>query len=88
MKAITILTIAALTIVGTANAGGPKIPKTIACAVMSSNKVNIAEATAKKSYADYKGHRYFFCCAGCPAAFKANPAKYAKSASIPTPKAK
>ena len=37
-------------------------------------------------YADYKGHRYFFCCGGCPSEFKANPAKYAKSANIVIPK--
>jgi YHS domain-containing protein len=61
-------------------------PKTIACAVMSSNKVNIATATAKHMYADYKGNRYFFCCGGCPEAFKKDPAKYAKSAHIKTPK--
>lgn len=55
---------------------------------MNNNKVNIAKATAAHKYADYKGRRYFFCCEGCPQAFKANPAKYAKSPSIPTPKAK
>jgi hypothetical protein len=38
-------------------------------------------------YADYKGKRYFFCCGGCPDAFKKNPASFAKAASIPTPKA-
>jgi YHS domain-containing protein len=65
---------------------GPKTPTTIACAVMPSNKVNVASATAKHMYSDYKGHRYFFCCGGCPDAFKKDPAKYAKSASIPTPK--
>ena len=86
MKAITTLFIAA-SLVAAAVAAPPKAPTTIACAVMSSNKVNIAKATAAKNYADYKGKRYFFCCEGCPAAFKANPAKFAKSASIPTPKA-
>ena len=91
MKAITIISIAALSIVGTAYAGGQtpaktKTPTTIACAVQTGNKVNIAKATASKMFADYKGRRYFFCCAGCPDAFKADPAKYAKSASIPTPK--
>jgi YHS domain-containing protein len=57
------------------------------CAVMIKDPVNIKKATADKMFADYKGRRYFFCCAGCPAAFKANPAKYAKNESIPTPKA-
>ena len=92
MKAITILSIAVLSIAGSAFAGAqkpvkaPKTPTTIACAVMSTNEVNIAKATAKKAYADYKGRRYFFCCGDCPGAFKADPAKFAKSASIPTPK--
>jgi len=66
---------------------GPKTPpKEIACAVMPSHKVNIADATKHKMYADYNGKRYFFCCGGCPGAFKADPKKYAKAASIPTPK--
>lgn len=64
-----------------------QMPKELPCAVMSSHKVNIKDATAKKMFADYKGRRYFFCCAGCPEAFKKNPAKYAKKEiSIPTPK--
>jgi len=62
--------------------------KTIACAVMPKNKVDIATATKNHMYADYKGNRYFFCCGGCPSAFKANQAKYAKAAHIPTPKTK
>jgi YHS domain-containing protein len=90
MKAITIISIAALSLVGSAYAGGQKpkakVPITIACAVMSSNTVNIAKATASHSYADYKGRRYFFCCGDCPAAFNADKAKFAKAASIPTPK--
>jgi YHS domain-containing protein len=60
--------------------------KEVACAVMPDHKVNIAEATKNKMFADYKGRRYFFCCAGCPTAFKKDPAKYAKADSIPTPK--
>jgi len=87
MKAITTFFIAASLVAGSALAAGPKTPTSIACAVMSSNKVNIAKATAAKKYADYKGRRYFFCCEGCPAEFKKDPAKFAKSASIPTPKA-
>ena len=67
----------------------PAAPKELACAVMPSHKVNIADATKTKMFSDYKGRRYFFCCAGCPAAFKATPTKYAKKElSIPTPKAK
>jgi YHS domain-containing protein len=64
----------------------PQTPKEIACPVMPTQKVNIAKATKEKMFADYKGRRYFFCCAGCPPAFKANPAKFAKGPSIPTPK--
>jgi YHS domain-containing protein len=30
----------------------------------------------KNIYADYKGHRYYFCCKGCDAEFKKNPEKY------------
>lgn len=61
-------------------------PKEVHCAVMAKNPVNIAEATKTKMYADHKGNRYFFCCAGCPEAFKKNPEKYAKADHIPTPK--
>ncbi|MCC7433284.1 MAG: YHS domain-containing protein [Methanoregulaceae archaeon] len=53
---------------------------------MSDHKVNIAKATKEKMFADYKGRRYFFCCAGCKPAFSKDPAKYAKAPSIPTPK--
>lgn len=60
----------------------------IACAVMPDHKLDIAKATKDKMFADYKGRRYFFCCAGCPAAFKKDPAKFAKAPSIPTPKSK
>ena len=68
-------------------AQGDKTPKEVACAVMTSHKVNIATATKNKMFSDYKGRRYFFCCGGCPAAFKADPAKFAKKEnSIPTPK--
>ena len=90
MKKVISLTILAATVVGFAGAQtkkAPATPKTIACAVMPKNPpVNIAKATKNHMYADYKGKRYFFCCAGCPEAFKANPAKFAKAASIPTPK--
>jgi YHS domain-containing protein len=63
-----------------------KAPTQIACAVMTASKVNIKDATKKKMFADYKGRRYFFCCDGCPQAFKKDPAKYAKAPSIKTPK--
>ena len=63
-------------------------PKMLACPVMKDNKVNVDVATMKKMYADHEGKRYFFCCPGCPAEFKKNPAKYAKGAHIVLPKAK
>lgn len=68
----------------------PKAPKAILCAVMPDDKVDVAKATKSKMFQDYKGRRYFFCCAGCPDAFKANPEKFiAKGAkSIATPKKK
>jgi YHS domain-containing protein len=79
--------IAALSIAAVSAFAGPdKTPTTIACAVMPTNKVDIKKATASHMYADYKGKRYFFCCGGCPSAFKKDPAKYAKAASIKTPK--
>ncbi len=62
------------------------LPKTIACPVMPMNMVDIASATKRHQYADYKGRRYFFCCGACPAAFKNNPDKFAKGNSIPIPK--
>jgi YHS domain-containing protein len=87
MKKLISLTVLAAAIVGVAAAQGSKTPTTIGCAVMPSNKVDIAKATKNKMFADYKGKRFFFCCAGCPSAFKKEPAKYAKGPSIPTPKA-
>ncbi len=63
-----------------------KTPSEVHCAIMKTNKVNVASATKTKMFADYKGNRYFFCCAGCPEAFKKEPAKYAKADHIPTPK--
>lgn len=76
-----------LAVVGVA-AAQSKTPakKSIKCAVMTSSDVDIAGATKSKMYSDYKGRRYFFCCGGCPGAFKKDPAKFAKNASIPTPK--
>ncbi|MDX1935076.1 MAG: YHS domain-containing protein [Capsulimonadales bacterium] len=66
----------------------PKEPaKMIACAVEPEHKVDVKKATTEKMFADYKGNRYFFCCAGCPGKFKADPAKYVKAAHIKTPTA-
>jgi len=64
-----------------------KADKPMHCAVMPSNKVNVALATKNHMYADYNGRRYFFCCGGCPQSFAKNPAKYAKADSIALPKA-
>ena len=88
MKKIALLTLLSLSIVGVAGAQSKpaKAPTKIKCAVMTNEDLVIATATKNKMFADYKGRRYYFCCAGCPAAFKANPAKYAKSPSLPTPK--
>lgn len=66
----------------------PKAPTKIKCAVMTGNDVLIAAATKNHMYADYKGSRYFFCCGGCPAAFKAHPEKFAKSPHIKIPATK
>src|SRR5207249_353403 len=89
MKRVMLLSGAMLMLASAAFAGPPsKKPaeKTeIHCAVMK-DTVNIKKATAEKMFADYKGRRYFFCCGSCPAKFKEDPAKYAKSESIPTPK--
>jgi YHS domain-containing protein len=85
MKKFSILALSVLALAGAAVAS-PKPPTSISCAVMASNKVDIAKATKNHMYADYKGRRYFFCCGGCPSEFKKDPAKFAKSASIPTPK--
>lgn len=92
MKRTLLLTGALLALTSVAFAGPDKAKKPaakseVACAVMTDHKVNVKEATAKKMFADYKGNRYFFCCAGCSPTFKKEPAKYAKNESIPTPKA-
>ncbi len=67
-----------------------KVPTEVMCAVQSTKKVTVADATEKKMFADYKGYRYYFCCGGCPAAFKKDPAKFASNDKIrvalaPTP---
>lgn len=82
MKAVAILLAATLAVGAFAQAK----KTTSVCAVMPKMKVDIAKATKEKLFADYKGRRYFFCCAGCPGMFKKNPGKYAKADSIPTPK--
>ena len=65
--------------------GQVPLPKEMTCAVNTSAKVNPAQAIEKKQYADHNGKRYFFCCGGCPEAFKKDPAKFAANASVPSP---
>lgn len=89
MKKISLVALLPLALVGGALAQkpAPKAPTKISCAVQKGDMVDIAAATKTKMFTDYKGKRYFFCCQGCPQAFKKEPAKYAKTApSIPTPK--
>ncbi len=89
MNKIILPTLLIAAIAGFAGAQGPKKAPTtkMVCAVMTKNSVDVEKATKTKMFADYKGNRYFFCCGGCPEAFKKDPAKYAKAPHIPTPKA-
>ncbi|MCC6403174.1 MAG: YHS domain-containing protein [Fimbriimonadaceae bacterium] len=47
----------------------------VVCPVMGT-KVESPEKAV--GYQDYEGKRYYFCCDGCPGAFKKDPAKYVK----------
>lgn len=68
-------------------AGQKAKPKTsVKCPVMTDQAVDIKKATKEGMFADYKGRRYFFCCAACKPAFNKNPAAFSKGESIPTPK--
>lgn len=83
---LTLFTLAAFAAIGMSQAA-PAAQKTkVKCAVMPSHSVEIASATKRKMFSDYKGRRYFFCCGGCVPKFKKDPAKYAKAESIPIPK--
>lgn len=62
------------------------LPKEVHCAVQTGKQVDVQKAIANKQYADFKGRRYFFCCNGCPAAFKSDPEKFASNDSLPSPK--
>ncbi len=92
IKFVTALLLAsALGVAVHAGLGGQKkkpAKTKIHCPVMKNSLVDIAKATKSKMFSDYKGRRYFFCCAGCPSVFKANPEKFKNSESIPTPKKK
>jgi YHS domain-containing protein len=93
MKKLVLLAGAALMLAPSAFAAPDKdkdkkaAPTEVHCAVMTDKTVNVKDATQKNMFADYKGKRYFFCCGGCPTAFKKDPKKFAKNDSIPTPKA-
>jgi YHS domain-containing protein len=60
--------------------------KSIICPVMPSRSVNIEDATRLKMYGDYKGRRYYLCCAPCVTAFAKNPEAFAKGPSLPVPR--
>ena len=47
------------------------------CPVMVGTPVSKKTAEAAGLYRDFKGERYYFCCAGCGPAFDSDPAKYA-----------
>lgn len=49
----------------------------VACPVMPNNLVNVERAEAKGLFRDYKGQRYWFCCAACGTLWDAQPDKYA-----------
>ena len=44
---------------------------------MVGSRVSKTAAEAAGLFRDYRGQRYWFCCAGCGPAFDADPAKYA-----------
>lgn len=50
--------------------------KPVVCAVMPSHPVKAVAAGV-----EYAGAKFTFCCAGCPAPFKKDPAKYIKQAA-------
>lgn len=87
LSAGVIAAVATAAVAAPAKPAAKAAPTKVHCAVMPSHEVDIKKATDSKMFADYKGNRYFFCCAGCPAAFKKEPAKFAKADHIPTPKA-
>lgn len=93
MKKVLLLVVCA-TVAASVSAQKPgkapkALPKEVTCAVMPSEKATVAKAQKDGLFADFKGKRYYFCCAGCVPAFKKEPAKYVKnSVGLPIPKAK
>ncbi|MHC4503571.1 MAG: YHS domain-containing protein [Planctomycetota bacterium] len=52
--------------------GAPTRPAQTTCPVMAGRKIN------KSLHVDHNGKRVYFCCPGCPRAFKKDPGKYLK----------
>ena len=46
--------------------------KEVRCPVMGS----VVKDPSTAQHSEYKGHTYYFCCAGCKPLFDANPEKY------------
>ena len=71
----------AAALAATVGAQAPKPHKNakgqLVCPVMKST---VASAKKAAGFSDYKGIRYYFCCAGCKPSFDKNPAKYALAA--------
>ena len=57
--------------------GGASGDDMTTCPVMSGTPVSKTGAEAAGLFRDYRGARYYLCCAGCGPAFDAAPAKYA-----------
>jgi YHS domain-containing protein len=91
MKKVALLLVCLAVAGGASAQKAPKskpLPKEVKCAVMKNETANVADAQKQGLFADYKGKRYYFCCAGCAPAFKKDPAKYVKGAvGLPIPKA-
>ena len=51
----------------------------VVCPVMPNNLVNIERAEEQGLFRDYKGQRYWFCCAACGPLWDAQPDKYASA---------
>lgn len=48
----------------------------------------IPSKESASGFEDYKGKRYYFCCASCPPQFKENPEKFAEGKAIESGEAK
>jgi YHS domain-containing protein len=67
----------ALMMVGPVLAQGKKAEGQAQAQVQTQTKCPVLGGNIDKHvYADYKGHRYYFCCKGCDEEFKKNPEKY------------